>query len=163
MSTKEYRYGIINANSKYYWHKKYLKFTKTNHLLYHYTDVNAFKSIVENKSLWMSSPKYLNDSKEFIDGKNKVFEFIDFYLARDKNISKDSINILQKVQEKLRQSETFNDDIFICSFSTRGDDLSQWRSYGQNGSGICIEFKNLGQEQLLDCILNVYRDTKMYF
>ena len=92
----------------------------------------------------MSNLKYLNDSNEFIEGKNNVIEFVELYINRlkNKNASHDFIRILNDVKDKLTKDISRTNDFFICSFSTDADDLSQWRAYGKNGSGICLEFED---------------------
>lgn len=36
--------------------------------IYHYTDVNGFISIIQNRELWLSHIRFLNDRKEYLEG-----------------------------------------------------------------------------------------------
>ncbi|MED7789453.1 hypothetical protein [Francisella sp. 19X1-34] len=156
--------GILNAQLRNNFYKKYpylwqgLQCKK----LYHYTDLTAFKSILENKSLWMSNPKYLNDSEEFIEGKNKVIKFIECYISRNKKISPNFIEILEEVKIKIAEDNCFDKEFFISSFSTIKDDLSQWRAYGKDREGICLELDNFGCSQFHALAKVIYKSSEKY-
>jgi len=94
-------------------------------LIYHYTTVSGLKGIIENKKIWATNINYLNDWKEFR-------EFVDPFLSRFKGsgIEKHIGEIFDK------HSRT----IYVCSFSSKADDLSQWRGYSPSASGFSIGF-----------------------
>jgi len=96
--------------------------------IYHYCTTQSFLSIVKSKSLWISDLLKMNDPNELIQNAtiakktyNSIFDLkrFDFDIS---NISKSDIKVLS------------------CSFSKKGDDLNQWRSYSDDGTGICIGF-----------------------
>ena len=43
---------------------------------------------------------------------------------------------------------------FFCSFSTKEDDLNQWRAYSNNGSSVCIEFEVEFNDEIRELPLN---------
>lgn len=99
--------------------------------LYHYCDTNAFKAIVENSQLWLSSLRQSNDSME------GTLSYL----------------IIKEVLGELRLGESAHERVFdmwlrmmdgvdCCALclSSEGDLLSQWRGYAANGSGFSIGF-----------------------
>lgn len=100
-------------------------------IIYHYCDANAFLSIIHNKKLWLSATNNMNDYKE-----------IDYFL--DKAWNKINAAFPEEYDFKLR---TFWDERklnlrtpYVCSFSKKGDVLSQWRAYANDGKGFAIGF-----------------------
>jgi len=100
-------------------------------IIYHYCNVEAFRAIIQNKTLWLSSVYNLNDYKEIHWIKDKVKQRIEQLKTKD-NFSK------YKAFEKYYITQLPN--VYIASFS-RGDDLlSQWRAYANDGFGVAIGF-----------------------
>lgn len=107
-------------------------------LIYHYTNDVGLKGILDSGKLWFTDIFDLNDPSELSHG---------FFHA---------VNILNGMaadgppESKLfaRQFEAFRTQggiqaaahYFVCSFSSNGDDLGQWRAYGDNGRGYAIGF-----------------------
>lgn len=113
--------------------------------LYHYTSKEGFLGIIENKTLWASSILFMNDEKEAcipfeIYGKLLYKEDKD----KNTNIRKDYFNFFKE----FRGLETY-----VISFSEKKDDLNMWRAYGDNTSGICIEFNS-------DSLLKVLKENQ---
>lgn len=114
---------------------------KKSRIIYHYTDGNGAKGIIESQALWLTHYMYLNDSNELTIFKEAVAEWV-------KNISDSRIiDGLCKIlfedffgkqndnTEKIPYSEGY-----IASFcDDEGDRLSQWRAYGK-GHGYAIGF-----------------------
>lgn len=108
--------------------------------LYHYTSKTGFLGIIKNKTLWASEILFMNDSKE-----SKIpYEIFEELLSLEKK---------SDVKEKLKKENVtfdFNDfyksfegfGYYVISFSEKKDDLNQWRLYGDNASGMCIEFNS---------------------
>ncbi|MDH5718873.1 MAG: DUF2971 domain-containing protein [Spirochaetia bacterium] len=73
-----------------------------------------------NKSIWFTSLAGLNDKSE--------------YASSELYYNKKIINEFhhERVSAANRR--------FILSFSELADDLNQWRLYGDNGTGVCLEF-----------------------
>lgn len=100
-------------------------------IIYHYCSVEAFRAIIQNKVLWMSSVYNLNDYKEIHWIKDKITKKI--------NESQTKENFLKyKAFEELYIKQLPN--VFIASFSQGSDLLSQWRAYADDGFGVAIGF-----------------------
>lgn len=100
-------------------------------IIYHYCDTDAFKAIIQNKTLWLSSVYNLNDYKEIHWIKDKVKKKIEELKTKD-NFAK------YTAFEKLYTKQLPN--VYIASFSQGGDLLSQWRAYANDGFGLAIGF-----------------------
>ena len=114
-----------------------------NKRFYHYTSIDGFMSILQNRDFWISNIRFMNDSQEFENGK-KICQRI----VRDKLEGCDSNTkvFLEKILEisECNRSEGLNaiskKDIYALSFCDGGDILSQWQFYGNNG--VAIGFEN---------------------
>ncbi len=104
-------------------------------MLFHYCSIEAFFGIIQNKSIWASNYKFLNDYQEIYAAKNLIEDNID----RIENKLKKEPNYKKAIEELLK-SLNMDKDIFIASLSTEKDLLSQWRAYANNGEGICFGF-----------------------
>lgn len=117
--------------------KKYpctFSYSKKN--LYHYTDINGLIGMVKSKGFWLSDARFLNDGEELINGANISIDIIRTML-RFKCYSIFH-EVLYLILTKLECLDLKH--VYVCSFSLEKDSLEQWRAYGKNGSGICIEF-----------------------
>jgi hypothetical protein len=99
---------------------------------------------LEHGTLWLTDIRCLNDPSEWDHG---------FKIGIDE-LKKIVIGCPPECQEfsKILASVTEDDDLtedrkiqgsaryFVCSFSSCGDDLGQWRAYAANGSGFALEF-----------------------
>ena len=61
------------------------------HLIYHYTDINALKSILTTQKLWMTSHRFLNDTQEFEEGFGLLKKSIDAFMMQNKTHLKESL------------------------------------------------------------------------
>lgn len=122
--------------------------------LFHYTDVGAVKSILENQEFWLTDIRFLNDSQELNDG---VVFILDALSKMTKEAENGDQFVLQAINELTVSFDSHishwidNQPIFVCSFSESGDQLSQWRAYGS----YAIEFDNdrlLGEIDLFECV-----------
>ncbi|GGD79573.1 DUF2971 domain-containing protein [Lacimicrobium alkaliphilum] len=113
--------------------------------LYHYTDINAVKSILENKELWLTHIGYMNDDEEFISGLERI---------ADKAIGQSASEYLggQSKEELVNQliEQAQDENIFVCSFCQKADLLSQWRGYTPNNGGYAVEFDEAVISDLID-------------
>lgn len=123
--------------------------------LYHYTDIYGIKGIVESRSIWCTQFKFLNDSQEFVyaldialNWINKKYPHHSFKQKVPGYKLETVTEILEyhspqnwheyfhnKLAQKISSGNEFISDlpIFLCSFTTLEDDLSQWRAYGKTG------------------------------
>lgn len=101
--------------------------------LFHYTDVSAVKSILENEKLWLTDVRFLNDSEEMHDGISSLVGYINNQLANSPNRHEFFRDAAEYIERGLVGKTGYGIDsrpVFICSFSRAGDLLSQWRAYG---------------------------------
>lgn len=109
--------------------------TKFPNVLYHYTSLDGLFGILEDEKIWASKIHYLNDSSEFSYAVSLLRGYLWERLRRD--------NTLQTVVNRIRVEleNSINMHIFVCSFTEKGDLLSQWRAYSGNSVGFSIGFK----------------------
>lgn len=114
---------------------------------YHYCSLEAFIAIISNKCLRLSDLSKTNDYMERKWIMNIVEE------ALDKSFK--DVGIMINLREEYWYEEGVNNHIdyllnmlryevthssYITCFSGKGDLLSQWRAYGDNGMGVSIGF-----------------------
>ncbi len=87
--------------------------------LYHYTTFESLFSIWNYNTIRYSSLAGMNDSSEM------AYSYRSLLLENDKN------NINNKNRAMNQR--------YVLSCSLRRDDLNQWRLYGDDGKGVCIE------------------------
>jgi hypothetical protein len=104
--------------------------------LCHYTDAAGLKGILEKEELWLTSALHLNDPAEFMFGREIAQEILKSY-ARPGGEDSNTAYFADAIAESAMASTP---GIYVASFSQLRDDLSQWRAYGDNGRGVCIEF-----------------------
>lgn len=104
---------------------------KPKEILYHYCSNNAFHSIIENRSIRLSS---LSLSNDFMEGK-LVAEIIE-RIAKADGLDESAMNLLQRKVSNLEQAL---DGLGFC-LSEEGDLLSQWRGYAADATGVSIGF-----------------------
>lgn len=103
-------------------------------LIYHYTNAQGLFGIVQKKSFWATNSLFFNDPTEIKYGLKialgELTNGLDKKLPKDDELYKEfsSINKMDKLYK--------NEDLYIVSFSSNGDRLSQWRGYG----GFCKGF-----------------------
>lgn len=109
--------------------------------LYQYTDLNALKGIIKENELWATHWRYLNDDNEFKGAFKILKTCIDNKLA-SKSMKKPTISYLYKLRNLFNEKLDISDyyDVGLCSFSEKGDLLSQWRGYGKKYKSVSIGF-----------------------
>jgi hypothetical protein len=123
--------------------------TDTDLCLYHYTDAYGMKGIVENKEIWCSEMKYLNDAQEVEYGlsliRNKVEELQKDY-STDESVSKGLLGSLSTYLNAF-PGATYRG--FVACFCESGDLLSQWRGYAEEGGGYSLGFTFNNQSRVI--------------
>jgi|tagenome__1003787_1003787.scaffolds.fasta_scaffold20506152_1 hypothetical protein len=108
---------------------------KGTNIVYHYTTLEGFKSIIENGFVWGSNFSYLNDSTEMQYGRDMIRQIVDekgFF--KNGRYSDEAKSIILGFLEVL---ESINSHAYGACFSSHEDSLGQWRGYGQ---GVAIGF-----------------------
>ncbi|MHA1280525.1 MAG: DUF2971 domain-containing protein [Candidatus Helarchaeota archaeon] len=106
----------------------FLKENKPKNDLFHYTDLKGLMGIIENKSIWMTRVSCLNDSLEYVLALRLAKDILNEFEVNEK-YNPEKINTLRFEIEYITKL-----NIFVSSFTENGDQLSQWRAYG-NSSG----------------------------
>lgn len=91
--------------------------------------------------IWATSSLFLNDSQEFFRGK-EVLNVAISDLAHDA--------VANRMKLALKDADGL--DVYCACFSAKGDDLSQWRGYGDNGAGVCLGFDLSEIQKKLDAV-----------
>lgn len=111
-------------------------------LIYHYSSLQSFLSIIQSQTLFCTNLNYLNDKKEYKFGVEQVLEVVD--KLKKENFAS---NILNNFDDEIEQF--YKSERYVTCFSRNGDLLSQWRAYANQGKGIAIGFDLLNFK---DCI-----------
>jgi hypothetical protein len=105
---------------------------KPDGLLYHYTDQKGLLGILESKQLWATHYRYLNDTSEGKIARELLFDEL-------KRSSDESDEGVISQGERIL-SEITSQDVYVTSFSEKGNLLSQWRAYSGKSGGYSIGF-----------------------
>src|SRR6266481_7110439 len=110
--------------------------------LYHYTTQAGLLGIIKCRCLWTTNIFYLNDSREFNYAlelaRTGLKERLSGPAARNeqKQFYESALTTLDDVAPIIPQALSLH----VGSFSAKGDSLSQWRAYTQNGIGFSLGF-----------------------
>lgn len=115
-------------------------------VLYHYCSLETFYHIIKNRTIRLSDIRKTNDSEETVWLPKIYYEYL-YNKVRKKAIDANeyipyavaSFDCLADGQT-LFTSESLLKSWVLC-LSTKGDLLSQWRGYADDGCGISIGFK----------------------
>jgi hypothetical protein len=114
-----------------------------NDIIYHYTNAEGLKGIIESNSFYATQYNFLSDPTEI----TYVINIIKNEIEKIVKPNMDN-NIFQELNKLFDFKLYFDDllsvfinDIYLVCFSAGGDQLSQWRGYGANGEGYAIGIK----------------------
>jgi hypothetical protein len=99
--------------------------------LYHYCSTEAFRSIISNRTIWLSSLISSNDAME-----GKWMTWVIGKVAEEEDLPAAQRALLNEMAEGIDQ---ITDCLGLC-MSVDGDRLSQWRGYADDGRGVSIGF-----------------------
>jgi hypothetical protein len=106
---------------------------------FHYTDYNAFASIVTNKDLWLTDAGFSNDAEELKNGRLLIAAVIEDQAKAGKTPEVRSLaSDVAKLEADEESQEILTHGVYVCCFCENGDLLSQWRGYAANGGGVAI-------------------------
>ncbi len=112
--------------------------------IYHYTNDNGLRGILESGKIWMTDIFNLNDPTELRHGVTSASGVLKE--AEDK--TKPEIRtFIQQMSSILEEDIERMANFFVCCFSLDGDDLGQWRAYADNGKGYALGFGGHALEQ----------------
>lgn len=102
-------------------------------VVYHYCSMDSFTNIMKTSTIRMGDPCYMNDSAEVVWIISVLHELI-------RRSHPDISSYWEIINKNLQQMINKMELPYVASFSKRGDVLSQWRSYADNGRGVAIGF-----------------------
>lgn len=94
---------------------------------WHYTNWSGFQGIVQDKAIRLSDPRYTNDMEELQYSKRLAQETVQ------------ASSLASIASEFVLNNWDAHVPLIAC-FSEDGDQLGQWRGYGDNGRGYAIGF-----------------------
>ena len=127
-------------------------------IVYYYCSVDAFIKIVTGKALWLTNLFFMNDSKEHYWLRDKARKYIHDQIQHDP----DEFGY-QYLDTILKQE--WMHEIYCACFSERGDLLSQWRGYANDGTGVAIGFSTSHLQRMCGSLSGhfcnvIYEDDK---
>jgi hypothetical protein len=108
---------------------------------FHYTDVDAFLSIISSRCMWATNLAFMNDPRELTYGATLVEEALEQAIAgcaSDANRCEWLAAFKETTQDQIGRNAWYS-----VSFCEEGDLLSQWRAYGAGGGGLALAWKTL--------------------
>jgi hypothetical protein len=128
-------------------YKKELNSTKTRPVrtsipvvppdLWHYTDAEGLKGIIEKRELWFSHVAHLNDTSEDLLAHKMIEAKIEARVRTRTGVERQALELLA---EKSKEARVLGR--YVTCFCEDGDLLSQWRSYGADGGGYSVGFES---------------------
>src|SRR4051794_1170002 len=123
--------------------------------LWHYTSMHGMHAVLEHGEMYATDARFLNDREELIHAAKfadqliqrqpypqVVIDFVRQHVA-------DWFRILLSLKNPYRK--------YVTCFSSRRDDLSQWRAYGAGSAGASLAF-DLREFRMVRLAPCVYRD-----
>jgi hypothetical protein len=104
-------------------------------LLYHYTDAAGLQGILQSGHIWATNVRFLNDTKEGELPFEMALEALKVAYARAPEQTEDMARHIE--------AEAYYGGglpIYLASFSSVPDSLSQWRGYGGTTQGYTVAF-----------------------
>lgn len=106
-------------------------------LLCHYTDLQGLLGIITDHDLRLTHSLYLNDAEEMVHGYKAAEKVIgDAKSAKNDPMWIDYLDQLAALLKK-----PLPQGVYLCCFYQKDNLLSQWRSYGANGTGVSLSFE----------------------
>jgi hypothetical protein len=111
-------------------------------ILWHYTSVRWFESIISSRSIWATHISRLNDKKEFLLGQSFALSRTKESLAEiaSEPSKADSQEMFSLISARMETTKAEDLPLFIISLSDEGDLPYQWCNYTPRGQGVSIGF-----------------------
>ncbi len=108
--------------------------------LWHYTSFEGMLGILTSRTIWATEYRFLNDREEFLHAKNLALELVEEEPeVTDAGFS--AREVLRKAVAVAFNTGVLHEErlrVMVASFSENGDQLSQWRGYARNSTGVSI-------------------------
>lgn len=103
-------------------------------ILYHYTTIAGLYGILSSGSIWLTDIFSMNDTSELRYGISLARNLYEDRRPKESKLIEETFNRLSDILPQICH-------YLSCSFSQEGDDLGQWRAYGDDGCGYSIGFE----------------------
>jgi hypothetical protein len=107
-------------------------------IIYHYTDASGLQGILESGKIRLTDIFNLNDPSELKHGCEPMISMLKS--AAERSGSSDLQLISKIFSDEINGLVERITHLFVCCFSHDGNDLGQWRAYGDNGRGYALGF-----------------------
>ncbi len=130
--------------------------------LYHYTNLGGALGIVQNHDLWLTHSRYSNDDEELTFGHKVVSAVVREKIAEHRGDQR-RLAYLNRLTELVEVPVP--QGVYVCCFCMKDDLLSQWRSYGANGTGVSLEFDPTGFQAMTgpECPHGLLRFWRVFY
>jgi hypothetical protein len=112
-------------------------------MLWHYTDIEGFRGIVNSKQVFATNVRYLNDKEEFehalVLAKHLLLEMLPLEEADPPLVRQLVAGTFEQIFGEGPLCPA-NLSLFTASFTLNGDQLSQWRGYSRGSAGVSLGF-----------------------
>jgi hypothetical protein len=105
--------------------------------LYQYTNEAGLRGILQSGTIWMSDIFTMNDTSEVRHGCSQALQVLQRRAENGHPVIKMLAEGLSRFN---RAAIPILANFYIGSFTTNGDDLGQWRAYGDDGYGFALGF-----------------------
>jgi hypothetical protein len=107
--------------------------------LFHYTSLTGALAIVTKAQLFATDLRYLSDTSEGSHLATLVAGLVTTFMQTP--IAPEQARMLRQFHPWVRDRMSHGHMIFTASFTTRGDQLSQWRGYCPAAKGVSLGFE----------------------
>lgn len=106
--------------------------------LFHYTDGDGLMGIVRDRCLWATHAAFLNDPRETLVVREALRAIL------DESTGSPFMSELRDLCRPAAEPDLLQAPAYVVAFTETGNDLSQWRSYGDGGRGYALGFDTEG-------------------
>jgi hypothetical protein len=109
-------------------------------VLWHYTTFAGFQGIFNSKKIWATEYRFLNDQEEFNHAKKLAQKLLEEQ-PEAKGVWFQTGDMVHLGVHLAFNEGPFSEErlrIMVASFSEEGDQLSQWRGYSGNSTGVSV-------------------------
>ena len=128
--------------------------------IFHYTSVEVLFKILEESRIQLTHFRYMEDISEQTWAIQTIIDNLKNRSCWEKELKLKDIltRVIDRLEKYLKDKDFDKNQIFIASFSRDGNNLSQWREYGDRCAGISLGINPSGLQ--LDFFTN---SSKRYF
>ncbi len=128
--------------------------------LYHYCSIETFFNVIKSNSVWLSDIEKSNDSLELTYMKNEYancikaacLSFAEYHKKNAISYDERRLNALLQILTNVSTLAIPITKTWVFCLSEKGDLLSQWRGYADDGYGVSIGFDTKHLFHVIDSI-----------